>query len=127
MRVAAMFSKDPDLKALYDNKLDFHSASAKAAFGIVKDLTKDKEEMLLKGYIENTEAYRIELLRRELQHIKKENGTERTRAKSVSFGRQACRSKTRSIAGKALPGSTVRAISSQRRERSCQMVQRLIG
>jgi DNA polymerase-1 len=86
MRIAAMFSKDKALMSVYKNRLDFHSASAKAAFSITKDMTADREELIAKGMVEGSPEFELELYRRELIKIKKQNGDARTRAKSVSFG-----------------------------------------
>lgn len=40
--------------------------------------------MAIEGYKEGTEAYDLELLKRELKIIKRDHGGERTAAKSVS-------------------------------------------
>ena len=42
--------------------------------------------MAIEGYKEGTEAYDLELLKRELKIVKRDHGPERTAAKSVSFG-----------------------------------------
>lgn len=86
MRVAGMMSKDPDLIRSYRNGIDLHSLNAKICFDLKVDLTDVKKAMAIEGYKEGTEAYDLELLKRELKIVKRDHGGERTAAKSVSFG-----------------------------------------
>ena len=84
MRIAAVLSQDPDLMKMYRDKLDIHSANAKACFSLVKDMTKIEENLRSQNLPE--EEYKLSLLREELKLIKKENGEQRDAAKSVGFG-----------------------------------------
>ena len=86
MRVAGMLSGDPELIRSYRNGIDLHSLNAKVCFDLKIDLTEVKKAMLAEGYKEGTEAYDLELLKRELKIVKRDHGAERTAAKSVSFG-----------------------------------------
>lgn len=102
MRVAAMVSEDPDLIYSYRNGIDMHSLNAKVCFNIVTDLTEIIEQVEKMGLVPESEQWKLEVLKRELNIIKDIHGDKRTAAKSVSFGKPIpiCRSKTRSIAGK---------------------------
>lgn len=86
MRVAGIASKDPQLTMSYKNRIDTHSLNAKACFAIATDLEEDIAAMLELGIVKGSVDYDLELLRRELKHVKEEHGDLRTASKSVSFG-----------------------------------------
>ena len=86
MRVAAIMSQDPELMRLYRLGIDLHSVNAKVCFDIKIDMTEVDTALEQEGYVKGTEAYDVERLRREMNIIKEEYDSERTAAKSVSFG-----------------------------------------
>ena len=74
LRVSAMVSKDPDLMSVYLNKLDMHSANAIVSFSIDVPLEQKEGED------------DIAFILRQHQWVKENKDSERTAAKSVSFG-----------------------------------------
>ena len=86
MRYAADVSGDEKLRYAFRSGLDFHSANVIASFGLEVDDTDIVAEVKAKGYEVGTKEYELQVLKRVLTWIKRNEPVLRDASKSVGFG-----------------------------------------